>query len=179
MATTGKNTSEYDWESEVKAFHDSKVGVKGLVDGGLTKVPLMFIHPPYNITDHAKSDSGVSEFRLPLIDLEGVHDNRRAKIIDQVREACENWGFFMAVNHGIPATVLEEMIHGIRRFHEQDAETKKELYSFDFTEKVSFLCNMNLSKPTPASWRDSLMWPVNPNLPDPTEFPTVCRYVLH
>ena len=171
MATT-TNISVYDRETEVKAFDDSKAGVKGLVDAGLTKVPLMFIHPP----DNTKSDTAVSEFRAPLIDLAGVHDNRRPKIIDQVREACENLGFFMAVNHGIPASVLEDMIDGIRRFHEQDAQMKKEFYSREFAEKVSFLSNFNLFRSPAATWRDSLCWPVAPNPPNPTEFPAVCRY---
>ncbi len=33
-----------DWESEPKAFDDTKVGVKGLVDAGVTKIPRIFIH---------------------------------------------------------------------------------------------------------------------------------------
>ena len=176
MATT-RNIPEYDRKSELKAFDDSKSGVKGLLDGGMTKIPLMFIHPRYN--PHAKSESAVSQFRVPLIDLDGVNDNAtlRAKIIDQVREACENWGFFQVVNHGIPASVLEEMIDGILGFHEQDTQMKKEFYRRDFKDKVSFLSNFDLFEATAATWKDSLSWPMVPNPPDPTEFPAVCRYV--
>ena len=37
--------SKYDQNIELKAFDDSKLGVKGLVDAGLTKIPRIFIHP--------------------------------------------------------------------------------------------------------------------------------------
>ncbi|KAH1148854.1 hypothetical protein GYH30_043472 [Glycine max] len=30
---------------ELKAFDDSKADVKGLVDGGVTKIPTLFYHP--------------------------------------------------------------------------------------------------------------------------------------
>ncbi|RVW46722.1 1-aminocyclopropane-1-carboxylate oxidase homolog 1 [Vitis vinifera] len=177
MATT-RNIPEYDRKSELKAFDDSKSGVKGLLDGGMTKIPLMFIHPRYN--PDAKSESAVSQFRVPLIDLDGVKDNAtvRAKIIDQVRGACENWGFFQVVNHGIPASVLEEMIDGIRGFHEQDTQMKKEFYTRDFKDKVSFVSNFDLFEATAATWKDSLSWPMVPNPPDPTEFPAVCRDIV-
>ncbi|KAJ9686180.1 hypothetical protein PVL29_015194 [Vitis rotundifolia] len=170
--------SEYDRKSELKAFDASKSGVKGLVDGGMTKIPLMFIHPHYN--PDAKSGSAVSQFRVPLIDLDGVDDNAtlRAKIIDQVREACENWGFFQVVNHGIPASVLEEMIDGIRGFHEQDTQMKKEFYTRDFKEKVSFASNFDLFQATAATWKDSLSWAVAPIPPHPTELPAVCRDIV-
>ena len=103
----------------------------------------------------------------------------RAKIIDQVREACENWGFFQAVNHGIPASVLEEMIDGIRGFHEQDTQVKKEyFYKRDFKEKVSYFSNFDLCQATVATWKDCLSWAMAPSPPDPTELPAVCRYVL-
>jgi hypothetical protein len=33
---------------ELKAFDETKLGVKGLVDAGITKIPQMFHHPPDN-----------------------------------------------------------------------------------------------------------------------------------
>ncbi|KAJ9686179.1 hypothetical protein PVL29_015193 [Vitis rotundifolia] len=155
---------EHDRRRELKAFDDSKSGVKGLVDAGITKIPPMFVYP--------------STFRVPLVDLDGINDSAtlRAKIIDQVREACENWGFFQAVNHGIPASVLEEMIDGIRGFHEQDTQVKKEFYKRDFKEKVSYFSNFDLCQATVATWKDCLSWAMAPSPPDPTELPAVCRY---
>lgn len=36
---------KYDKAKEVKEFDDTKAGVKGLVDSGVTKIPRFFIHP--------------------------------------------------------------------------------------------------------------------------------------
>ncbi|KAL6344213.1 hypothetical protein AAG906_035438 [Vitis piasezkii] len=136
--------SEYDRDSELKAFDDSKSGVKGLVDDGVTKIPRIFIHPNSNLP--AESD----------LDGVGNKGTLRAQIIDQVRDACENWGFFQVVNHGIPTSVLEEMMDGIRGFHEQDTE-----------RKVSFVSNFELFHAPVATWNDTLACAMAPNPPDP------------
>lgn len=168
--------SEYDRDSELKAFDDSKSGIKGLVDAGVTKIPRIFIHPKSNLP--AESGSPVSLLGIPLIDLDGV-DNKgtlRAQIIDQVRDACENWGFFQVVNHEIPTSVLEEMMDGIRGFHEQDTEVKKQFYVREFKRKVSFVSNFELFHAPVATWKDTLACAMAPNPPDPQELPAVCRY---
>ena len=170
--------SEYDRKSELIAFDDSKAGVKGLVDAGVAKIPRMFIHPQHNLRE--KSVSTNAQLRIPIIDLEGVNSDAilRAKIIDKVRNACEIWGIFQIVNHGILKCVLEEMIKGIRRFNEQDTEVKKEFYTRDFSKKVTFVSNFDLFQAPAATWKDSFSCIIAPNPPDPTDMPAVCRYVV-
>ncbi|RZC66112.1 hypothetical protein C5167_009805 [Papaver somniferum] len=71
---------------------------------------------------------------------------RRKEVIGEVRRASGTWGFFRLVNHGIPLTVTDEIIKGIKRFHEQDTEIKKQFYSSDPDLYVSKYAN----------WRDRL-----------------------
>lgn len=170
--------SEYDRESELKAFDDSKNGVKGLVDAGVAKVPRIFMHTQHNL--HEKSVSTNSHHSVPIIDLEGVHTDasRRAKIVDKVRNACGTWGMFQIFNHGTRKSILEEMIEGIRGFHEQDIEVKKEFYSRDFTKKVFFVSNFDLFQVPAATWKDSFYCLLAPNPPEPTDMPAVCRYAV-
>lgn len=82
---------------------------------------------------------------------------------------------FRLFNHGIPSSVLDEMINGVRRFHEQDTETKKEFYTRDLSRKVVYLSNVDLWESQAANWRDSLFLFMAPHWPTPEELPEVCR----
>lgn len=95
---------EYDRLSELKAFDEPKTGVKGLVDAGIGKVPRIFIHEPESFD--RKYGRGSPDLMVPVVDLEGVADDlvRRKLIVDQVRNASEEWGFFQV---GIHACLLQ------------------------------------------------------------------------
>ncbi|KAK7324348.1 hypothetical protein VNO77_27881 [Canavalia gladiata] len=174
-----ETVSSYDRESEVKAFDDSKVGVQGLVVNGVTKVPRMFHCGHSNLNDGLTVESD-SEFSIPLIDLTGIHDDPilRGDVVGKVRYACENWGFFQIINHGIPTHILDEMIKGTCRFHQQDAEVRKEYYTRDMSKKVIYLSNFTLHHDPYADWRDTLAFFWAPNPPKAEELPPVCRDIV-
>ncbi|CAK9309575.1 unnamed protein product [Citrullus colocynthis] len=44
---------------------------------------------------------------FPIINLENINGDGRAKILEQIEDACQNWGFFELVNHGIPHEFLD------------------------------------------------------------------------
>ncbi|XWS53835.1 hypothetical protein CRYUN_Cryun10bG0034300 [Craigia yunnanensis] len=166
--------SDYDLKSEIKAFDDTKAGVQGLVNSGITKIPRFFIYQQLIL--EKKSVYINSQFSVPIIDLQGVKEDLtlRAKIIELVRNGSENWGFFQVFNHGIPISVLNEMIDGVRRFHEQDTEVKKEFYTRERSRKALFVSNFNLYKSQTATWRDTLACIIAPDPLDPEELPGVC-----
>ncbi|KAJ6332569.1 hypothetical protein OIU77_008605 [Salix suchowensis] len=168
--------SNHDKRSELKAFDDTGTGVKGLVDNGIAKIPKIFIHDRRSgVSSDADHSSDV-----PVIDLEGIDKNRsqRAKVVEGVRDACTKWGFFQVVNHGIPESVLEEMISGVARFHEQDSEVKREWYSRDYTRKVLYNSNFDLFQAPAANWRDTLSCVMAPRQPNPQDLPHVCRDIM-
>ncbi|KAK9991859.1 hypothetical protein SO802_026844 [Lithocarpus litseifolius] len=121
--------SKYDRNTELKAFEDSKAGVKGLVDVGLDKIPRIFIHEQHKLDENS---------------------------------VC----------------VLDEVIDGIRRFHEQDLEVKKQLYSRDYTQKVIYNSNFDLYQAQAANWRDTYSCVLAPHPPSPEELPDVCRDIV-
>ncbi|PNX93893.1 1-aminocyclopropane-1-carboxylate oxidase-like protein [Trifolium pratense] len=166
--------STYDREAEVKAFDDSKVGVNGLVESGVTKIPRMFHTGKLEITENSGSDSKLS---VPIVDLKNIHANPalRVEVIDQIRCACHEWGFFQVINHGISVTVLNEMIDGIRMFHEQDADVRKEFYTRDLQKKVMYYSNGTLFSGQAANWRDTFGFRVAPDPFKPEELPPICR----
>ncbi|OAY28070.1 1-aminocyclopropane-1-carboxylate oxidase homolog 1 [Manihot esculenta] len=170
---------DYCRKNELKAFDDTKAGVKGLVDAGITRVPRIFHHPP---DDHDKISHHAAEakFTFPVIDLEGVNQGSalRKEIVDKVRHASETWGFFEVINHGISLSVLEEMKEGVRRFYEQDVEVKSEFFSRDFTKKVVYNSNFDLYTSQSANWRDTLTIQMAPDPPNPEELPAACRDIV-
>ncbi|KAF0917934.1 hypothetical protein E2562_021650 [Oryza meyeriana var. granulata] len=65
---------------------------------GETDIPSQFIWPP----DESPSPEAAEELDVPLIDL-GADE-----VVRLVGDACQSHGFFLVVNHGIDAALLEE-----------------------------------------------------------------------
>ncbi|MED6186786.1 hypothetical protein PIB30_070106 [Stylosanthes scabra] len=173
--------------NELKAFDETKTGVKGLVDKGLKKIPSLFHHQqPHNNNNksHKLSSNLCSSEHttIPVIDLEDVLLNKdpmkRQQVVSRIREACETWGFFQVVNHGIPLSVLEDMKDGVRRFIEQDDEVKKEFYTRDQNKTFIYNSNFDLYSSPALNWRDTFMCYLAPDNPKPEELPLVCRDIL-
>ncbi|KAJ0603139.1 putative deacetoxyvindoline 4-hydroxylase [Helianthus annuus] len=180
MALNGTSTStqpDYDRKAELRAFDETKTGVKGLVDAGITEVPRIFHLPsPENL------NSEHPELTLPTIDLQGINEDpiRRKEVIEKVKDALESWGFFQLVNHGIPNNILEEMIKGVMDFYEQDTEVKKQWYTRDMSGKTRVIYNSNfdLYAAPVTNWRDTFYCTMAPNPPEPHELPPPCRDIL-
>ena len=172
------NSPIYDRKSELKEFDESKVGVQGLIENGVTKVPRMFYCEQSNINHGSVTESN-SKLSVPTIDLTGIHDDPvlRDLVVRKVQNASEKWGFFQVINHGIPTQILDEMIKGTCRFHQQDAKVRKEHYTHDLAKKVVYLSNFTLYQDQSADWRDTLAFFWAPHPPKANELPPVCRFV--
>ncbi|KAL3819710.1 hypothetical protein ACJIZ3_005615 [Penstemon smallii] len=137
----------------LKAFDKTQSGVKGLIDSGLQKIPEIFIRPPEELAQELLTHKNQTQFEVPVIDLSGT---RRKAIVEEVRIASEKWGFFQVVNHGIPLSVVDGMIEGVRQFNEMDVEEKKKYYTRDGTRRVRFHSSFDLFTSATASWKDTL-----------------------
>ncbi|XP_052188592.1 1-aminocyclopropane-1-carboxylate oxidase homolog 1-like isoform X2 [Diospyros lotus] len=167
----------HDLRAALKAFDDSLAGVKGLVDAGIARVPSFFVYDKSDIEDLPCDPTDTS---VPTIDM-GAIDHGRAErddIVSKIRDACENWGFFQVINHGIPVSALDEMIAGVRRFHEQDVEVKKKFYSKDMGKRFFYNSNHDIYSSKAASWRDTMYSLYTPEPPQPEELPEICRDIM-
>ncbi|CAL2225130.1 unnamed protein product [Prunus armeniaca] len=123
----------------------------------------------------------VSQLGIPTIDLKGIHSNSvfRTEIVEQIRDACEKWGFFQ-VQNGIPVEILDGMLHGIREFHEQDSDLKKQLCSKDAGNKEQYMSNNRFFKSSQGNSRDTFVCYMAPDPTKPAdELPSVCRDIVN
>nr|XP_043627525.1 1-aminocyclopropane-1-carboxylate oxidase homolog 1-like [Erigeron canadensis] len=182
-STSSMIQPDYDRKAELIAFDETKTGVKGLVDAGITEVPRIFLIPASN--ENIKSSDPpllLPRPTLPTIDLNGINEDpiRRKEVIEKVKDALESWGFFQIVNHGIPDSMLEDVKKGVIGFHEQDSEVKKEWYIRDLLSqkrKVVYNSNFDLYAAPVTSWRDTCECMMAPNPPQPEELPLPCREI--
>jgi len=178
MTTVTCATQNYDRAKEVKRFDDTKVGVKGLVDSGITTIPRLFIHPPETLSDLKPGSEARTgpDVVIPTIDLSGVDsDARRSVIVDEIRRASSSYGFFQIVNHGVPLGVLDRTMASIKGFHEQPTEMKERFYRRDIGTGVSYLSNVDLYSSKAASWRDTIQIRLGPQPAGEDKIPEICR----
>ncbi|XP_057842674.1 jasmonate-induced oxygenase 2 [Cryptomeria japonica] len=102
--------------------------VEILVEKGITSIPEKFIRPPEERFTSPTPSEDVEE-QVPVIDLEGLNccegSIEREKVLKQLAYACENWGFFQIVNHGIPESLMEAMMNVGKAFFALSVEEKQ------------------------------------------------------
>ena len=172
MASVTVTTTSSDRLAQLRAFDDTKAGVKGLVDAGISTIPSIFIHPlsPSLCPAPYKPNSSIISTSIPVINLGRILEkdpNTRKDVIEKVRDAAEKWGFFQVVNHGILVEDLEDMLEGTRRFFEQDVEVKKRYYSRDYSRPMLYNSNFDLYTGLAANWRDTVACRIVPGPPCP------------
>nr|QWJ73373.1 alkenyl glucosinolate hydroxylase 2 [Isatis tinctoria] len=177
MESKGTMVGTLDRADEVKTFDEMRMGVKGLVDAGITKIPRIFHNPQAKVTNPKPS----SVVRIPTIDFNGGEFDStitRESVVAELKDAMEKFGFFQAINHGVPLDVMDKMIDGIRGFHGQDSEARKRFYSRDKTKLVKYHSNSDLYDSPAASWRDTLTLFVAPDVPKAEDLPEICGDII-
>ncbi|KAL6533390.1 Protein DOWNY MILDEW RESISTANCE 6 [Orobanche minor] len=138
-----------------------------------TGFPYPTLPPSYVRPEHDRPKlSEVEEFHsAPVINL-GCGD--REFIVQQIAQACQQYGFFQVTNHGVSIETMENMLEVAREFFDLPMEEKMKLYSNDHTKTTRLSTSSNLHKVKIHNWRDYLRlhcyplddyikeWPNNP-----------------
>ena len=97
-------------------------------DGKIDSVPKNYICREEDRWRPELSDGELLAPELPLIDLEGSMmgelGERRRIVVQQIRDACKDWGFFQVENHGVPLPLMKRMQQVARQVVELPADEK-------------------------------------------------------
>ncbi|KAK7360186.1 hypothetical protein VNO77_02168 [Canavalia gladiata] len=92
---------------------------------------------------------------IPVISLAGIHevDGRRTEICKKIVEACENWGIFQVVDHGVDVKLISEMTRLAKEFFALPPEQK---LRFDMSggKKGGFIVSSHLQGESVQDWRE-------------------------
>ncbi|XP_074338573.1 1-aminocyclopropane-1-carboxylate oxidase homolog 1-like [Apium graveolens] len=121
-------------KSNINASH---VASTGLVGSGFTSIPGIFDKPP----KYLNSPRFVTRtMDIPVIDLAA---GDRSVIARQVQEVACSVGFFQIINHGVPLSLMDDMILAIKTGSELEQADRKAVAEWD--EKTKKLGDALLS----------------------------------
>jgi isopenicillin N synthase-like dioxygenase len=164
----------------LKAFEESRTGVRGLVESGVSSVPEIFRHPdPYASIPLAPPGASI-----PVVDLSLPFPDAAAA----AAEAARTWGFFHLVNHhhlALPAAATDDdyparALAAVRAFNELPPAERAPHYGRAVDGGVNYSTNVDLYNSPAASWRDTVQVMLGPNRrPDlASRIPAVCSAEL-
>ena len=120
----------------------------------------------------ALSDSQPS-ISIPVIDLSGVNSpSDRPKIVDQVKQAAKEWGFFQVINHEIPLSVQNDTVSAVKAFFDLPSHAKSEYRN---RHGVMHSSSNDSSAAAASSWRETVRIMAMPELPPEEDIPEVFR----
>ncbi|CAO2179684.1 unnamed protein product [Urochloa humidicola] len=134
-------------------FHETRGGVRGLVESGVTSVPPQFVAP-------APPVSSAVAFAFPSVDL----SLPRAQAAAFVRAAARSCGIFHVTNHGVPAGAIGAALAAVTAFNEQPFAARSPHYCPTPIGAITY-ATVPIPRPrgvtqatTPLlCWRDSLI----------------------
>ncbi|KAJ1377328.1 Oxoglutarate/iron-dependent dioxygenase [Sesbania bispinosa] len=135
-------------------------GVKQLVENGLNTVPKKYILPPSDrpAPTNNSQDTNMSNhnLHLPIIDFSDLLGPNRPQVLQDLANACEQYGFFQVVNHGISDDVMKSMMDVSGRFFDLPFEERAKYMTADMRAAVRYGTSFSQKKDTVFCWRDFL-----------------------
>jgi hypothetical protein len=155
-------------------------------NGHLRTIPGDFIVPEEercSLKDRPVFSTTGAALEIPLIDMDDVAKDqlgagdRHSELLQQVRAACMEWGFFQVKNHGIPLSVIKEMQQVVHEFLELPTEEKNKVMSLSPKRRTDgYSTRQALTEGALSMWSDWLhhqifpvssrnydLWPKNPS----------------
>ena len=108
-----------------------------------------FVVDPEQRPKRKHDDYSASGDRVPVIDLSPLRNSDEKMssqvntdlIIEQVGRACEEWGFFQVINHGVSISLLDELEAVTKEFFNLPREEKLKVTTIFVNLRLSLVSN--------------------------------------
>ncbi|GJY34606.1 hyoscyamine 6-dioxygenase-like protein [Tanacetum coccineum] len=98
---------------------------------------------------------------IPLNDLS--KGRSRSQIIQEILAACQEFGFFQVINHGVSQDLIDNTMKVAKDFYELPDEDKAKVYSTDPSRSCKlYTSGYNYAHEELHYWRDNLRHPCHP-----------------
>jgi hypothetical protein len=143
------------------------VRVQSLSESGAATIPDRYVKPEAERPAAAGAGGATAE-GIPVVDLSSPSDPATARAVS---EACRDWGFFQAVNHGVPPELLRRARGVWRGFFRQPTEVKQRYANSPATYE-GYGSRLGVEKGAVLDWGDYYFLHVRPpHLFDPDKWP--------
>ncbi|XP_076908521.1 putative 2-oxoglutarate-dependent dioxygenase SLC1 [Bidens hawaiensis] len=146
-------------QPNVHQQHMYQKGVKHMCDKGLTQVPNKYILPEPERPHNLVADGCIS---LPIINFAQLQGSDRPRVLASLSKACQEFGFFQLINHGIGDETIGKMIDVSKRFFELPFEERQRYMSSDLHAPVRYGTSFNQNNDKVFCWRDFLKLSCHP-----------------
>ncbi|KAD5316929.1 hypothetical protein R6Q59_032156 [Mikania micrantha] len=160
-------------EAEREISDSSFTSVMELTKNCQQNIPEHYVLPPFQRPNPSLNDHIYPI--LPVIDLSMMDDPaHRSQLIDKFQFACNQLGSFQVINHGIPASVMQDALDSAEEFFDLPSDEKMCFASADVHKPVRYGTSMNHGMDKVLYWRDFIklyanpisdwihLWPSNP-----------------
>ncbi|KAL0289131.1 UNVERIFIED_CONTAM: putative 2-oxoglutarate-dependent dioxygenase SLC1 [Sesamum calycinum] len=170
MVMTSSGQTRKDGTHDSLEISQYQKGVKHMYENGIAHVPKKYILPdaerPNVITDKSTaSPPDQINIKLPVIDFEELQGPNRSQVLKSLAYACENYGFFQLVNHGMEEEIINNMVNVGKRFFEMPLSEREKYMSADVSAPVRCGTSFNQKNDGVFCWRDFLKLVCHP-MPD-------------
>ncbi|KAK8950048.1 Leucoanthocyanidin dioxygenase [Platanthera guangdongensis] len=150
-------------DSLLNEWPEPIVAVQSIAESGAALIPECYVKP---IADRPAAPAGAAgkDPGIPVIDLGRLGGSAvecRATM-RAIADACREWGFFQAVNHGVDADLIDEMVAVWREFFYLPMEEKKKLANSPQTYE-GYGSRLGVEKGAALDWGDYFYLHLLPN----------------
>ncbi|EFJ33564.1 2-oxoglutarate-iron(II)-dependent oxygenase [Selaginella moellendorffii] len=118
------------------------------------------------------------DHEVPVVDISNLEEtDSRERALQALRDACESWGFFQLLGHGIPRELSDEMMEVAYKFFDLPAQDKLVYYSDNVLDEVGFATSfeppkfeVSKSRRPSATWKEFFFQMCSPPC-DPSNLP--------